>query len=86
MALPGGRTNPTWSQRVSCLSRAANNEQAVKAFETYDSIKEENPRSCQAGVGPLWISRNRPENLTEYRSKTMSPEYRTGLRGCRFPL
>ena len=45
MALPGSRTNPELVAARFLLKPGRKYEQAVKAFEPYDSIKEENPEA-----------------------------------------
>jgi uncharacterized protein YecE (DUF72 family) len=49
MALPGSRTNPDLVAARFLRKPGRKYEQAVKAFEPYDSIKEENPESRAAG-------------------------------------
>ena len=49
MALPGSRTNPDLVAVRFLLRPGRKYEQAVKAFEPYDSIKEEDPESRAAG-------------------------------------
>lgn len=49
MALPGSRTNPDLVAARFLLKPGREYEQAVKAFEPYDSIKEENPEARAAG-------------------------------------
>ncbi len=49
MALPGSRTNPELVAARFLLKPGRKYEQAVKAFEPYDSIKEENPEARAAG-------------------------------------
>jgi uncharacterized protein YecE (DUF72 family) len=49
MALPGSRTNPDLVAARFLLKPGRKYEQAVKAFEPYDSIKEENPEGRAAG-------------------------------------
>ena len=49
MALPGCRTNPDLVAARFLLKPGRKYEQAVKAFEPYDSIKEENPEAHEAG-------------------------------------
>ena len=49
MALPGSRTNPDLVAARFLLKPGRKYEQAVKAFEPYDSIKEENPEARAAG-------------------------------------
>jgi hypothetical protein len=49
MALPGRRTNPDLVAARFLLKLGRKYEQAVKAFEPYDSIKEENPEARAAG-------------------------------------
>jgi glycerate-2-kinase len=49
MALPGSRTNPDLIAARFLLKPGRKYEQAVKAFEPYDSIKEENPEARAAG-------------------------------------
>jgi hypothetical protein len=49
MALPGSRTNPDLVAARFLLKPGPKYEQAVKAFEPYDSIKEENPEARAAG-------------------------------------
>jgi hypothetical protein len=49
MALPGSRTNPDLVAARFLLKPGRKYEQAVKAFEPYDSIKEENPDARAAG-------------------------------------
>jgi uncharacterized protein YecE (DUF72 family) len=49
MALPGSRTNPELTAARFQLKPGRKFEQAVKAFEPYDSIKEENPGARAAG-------------------------------------
>jgi uncharacterized protein YecE (DUF72 family) len=49
MALPGSRTNPDLVAARFLLKPGRKYEQAVKAFEPYDSIKEENPQARAAG-------------------------------------
>ena len=49
MALPGSRTNPDVVAARFLLKPGRKYEQAVKAFEPYDSIKEENPEARAAG-------------------------------------
>jgi glycerate-2-kinase len=49
MALPGSRTNPDLVAARFLLKPGRKYEQAVKAFEPYDSIKEENPEARTAG-------------------------------------
>ena len=48
-ALPGSRTNPDLVAARLLLKPGRKYEQAVKAFEPYDSIKEENPEARTAG-------------------------------------
>lgn len=49
MALPGSRTNPDLVAARFLLKPGRQYEEAVKAFEPYDSIKEENPDARAAG-------------------------------------
>jgi len=49
IALSGSRTNPELVAARFLLKPGRKYEQAVKAFETYDSIKEENPEARAAG-------------------------------------
>ncbi len=49
MALPGSRTNPGLVAARLLLKPDRNHEQAVKAFEPYDTVKEENPEALAAG-------------------------------------
>jgi hypothetical protein len=49
MALPGSRTNPDLVAARFLLKPGRKYEQAVKAFEPYDRIKEENPEARAAG-------------------------------------
>ena len=49
MALPGSRTNPGLVAARFLLKPGRKYEQAVKAFEPYDSIKEKNPEARAAG-------------------------------------
>jgi hypothetical protein len=49
MALPGSRTNPDLVADRFLLKPGRKYEQAVKAFEPYDSIKEKNPEARAAG-------------------------------------
>lgn len=49
MALPGSRTNPDLVAARFLLKPGRQYEEAVKTFEPYDSIKEENPDARAAG-------------------------------------
>ena len=49
MALPGSRTNPNLLAARFLLKPGRRYEEAVKAFEPYDKIKEENPEARAAG-------------------------------------
>ena len=49
MALPGSRTNPELVAARFLLKPGRKYEQAVKAFEPYDNIKEEDPEARAAG-------------------------------------
>ena len=49
MALPGSRTNPGLTAARFLLKPGRRYEEAVKAFQPYDSIKEENPEARVAG-------------------------------------
>jgi hypothetical protein len=49
MALPGSRTNPQLVAARFLLKPGRKYEQAVKAFEPYDTLKEENPEARAAG-------------------------------------
>jgi len=49
MELPGSRTNPDLVAARFLLKPGRQYEEAVKAFEPYDSIKEENPGARAAG-------------------------------------
>ena len=49
MALPGSRTNPDLVAARFLLKPGRQYEEAVKTFEPYDSIKEENPGARAAG-------------------------------------
>ena len=49
MALPGSRTNPDLVAARFLLKPGRKYEQAVKAFEPYGRIKEENPDARAAG-------------------------------------
>jgi len=49
MALAGSRTNPDRIAARFLLKPGRKYEQAVKAFEPYDSIKEQNPEARMAG-------------------------------------
>jgi uncharacterized protein YecE (DUF72 family) len=49
IALPGSRTNPDLVAARFLLKPGRQYEEAVKAFEPYDSIKEENPDARAAG-------------------------------------
>jgi uncharacterized protein YecE (DUF72 family) len=49
MAIPGSRTAPNLAAARFLLRPGRKYEQAVKAFEPYDSIKEENPEARAAG-------------------------------------
>jgi uncharacterized protein YecE (DUF72 family) len=49
MALPGSRTNPGLVAARFLLKPGRKYEEAVKAFEPYDKIKEENPQARAAG-------------------------------------
>src|SRR5512137_129059 len=53
MALPGSRTNPDLVAARFLLKPGRKYEQAVKAFEPYDSIKEEYPEGRAAGSALL---------------------------------
>ena len=66
MALPGSRTNPDLVAARFLLKPGRKYEQAVKAFEPYDSVKEENLEARAAGraliaegtaAGPKHLSR-----------------------------
>ena len=48
-ALPGSRTNPDLVAARFLLKPGRKYEEAVKAFEPYESIKEENPEARVAG-------------------------------------
>ena len=61
MALPGSRTNPNLVAARFLLKPGRKYEQAVKAFEPYDSIKEENPEARYAdGFRPVHQRGNEP--------------------------
>ena len=49
MALPGSRTNPNLAAARFLLKPGRKYEQAVKAFEPYNQVKEENPEARAAG-------------------------------------
>jgi uncharacterized protein YecE (DUF72 family) len=49
MALPGSRTNPALVAARFLLKPGRKYEEAVKAFEPYDRLKEENPEARAAG-------------------------------------
>src|SRR5258708_972854 len=49
MALPGSRTNPDLVAARFLLKPGRQYEEAVKAFEPYDSIKDEDPDARAAG-------------------------------------
>ena len=49
MALPGSRTNPGLAAARFLLKPGRRYEEAVKAFEPYDGIKEANPEARAAG-------------------------------------
>ncbi len=49
LALPGSRTNPGLVAARFLLKPGRTYEQAVKTFEPYDSLKEENPEARAAG-------------------------------------
>ena len=49
MALPGSRTSPDLVAARFLLKPGRKYEEAVKAFEPYDSMKEENPEARAAG-------------------------------------
>jgi len=49
MSLPGSRTNPNLVAARFLLKPGRKYEQAVKAFEPYDRIQEENPQARSAG-------------------------------------
>ncbi len=49
MAIPESRTNPTLAAARFLLKPGRSYEQAVKTFEPYDAIKEENPQARAAG-------------------------------------
>jgi uncharacterized protein YecE (DUF72 family) len=49
MALPGSRTNPDLVAARFLLKPGRKYEQAVKAFEPYDTLKEENPEARAGG-------------------------------------
>ncbi len=49
MALPGSRTNPDLVAARFLLKPGRRYEEAVKYFEPYESIKEENPEARAAG-------------------------------------
>jgi hypothetical protein len=49
MALPGSRTNQALTAARFLLKPGRKYEQAVKAFEPYDQIKEEYPQARAAG-------------------------------------
>jgi uncharacterized protein YecE (DUF72 family) len=49
MALPGSRTNPGLLAARFLLKPGRKYQEAVKAFEPYDGIKEENPEARAAG-------------------------------------
>jgi hypothetical protein len=49
MTLAGNRTNPELVAARHLLKPGRKYEQAVKAFEPYDSVKEENPEARAAG-------------------------------------
>jgi uncharacterized protein YecE (DUF72 family) len=49
MALPGSRTAPDLVAARFLLKPGRKYEQAVKAFEPYDAIKEENPEARESG-------------------------------------
>src|SRR5258708_9937346 len=49
MSLPGSRTNQELVAATSLLKPGRKYEQAVKAFEPYNTVKEENPEARAAG-------------------------------------
>ena len=49
MVLPGSRTNPDLVAARSLLKPGRKYEEAVKTFEPYDRVKEENPEARTAG-------------------------------------
>lgn len=49
MALPGSRTNPDLVAARFLLKPGRQYEEAVKAFEPYDRVKDENPEARAAG-------------------------------------
>jgi uncharacterized protein YecE (DUF72 family) len=49
MALPGGRTNPELIAARFLLKPGRNYEEAVKAFEPYDRVQDQNPEARMAG-------------------------------------
>jgi hypothetical protein len=49
MALPGSRTNPDRVAARFLLKPGRKYEEAVKTFEPYDRVKEENPEARAAG-------------------------------------
>jgi len=49
MALPGSRTNPRLSAARFLLKPGRKYEEAVKTFQPYDKVKEENPDARAAG-------------------------------------
>ena len=53
MAQPGSRTNPALTAARFLLKPGRQYEQAVKIFEPYDAIKEENPEARAAGKALL---------------------------------
>jgi hypothetical protein len=49
MALPGSRTNPDLVAARFLLKPGRKYEEAVKTFQPYDRVKEENPEARAAG-------------------------------------
>ncbi len=64
MALPGSRTNPDRIAARFLLKPGRKYEQAVKAFEPYDSIKEEVPEAREAGQRLIAEGRAAPKRET----------------------
>jgi hypothetical protein len=72
------RTNPDLVAARFLLKPGRKYEQAVKAFEPYDSIKEENPETRAAGRG--LIAEGQQQDRSTGRLSTST----TALKGMRF--
>ena len=72
MALPGSRTNPDLVAARFLLKPGRQYEEAVKAFEPYDRVKEENPEARAAGRALIAEGKTAGPKAADFRFREQS--------------